>query len=1446
MRKTTLWAGAGLGQLALGIATISMGVATPQFAQAQAVPGAPTNPAANCTWNWDYWLIEDGYVANQIPTNYNPAKNFLTTGANTPAIFNFATTDLGTNQWYTPSVAGTSVGTLDDGDFPTESTSPEDSERFSGVGYFIGEPGTTKTITFTDTGRNDGHVFAVFNSNNEQIVRFPGRDQGPGSETAPAYYAGPPGGTSTDFEADGGVNVGTAWSITLSFTVPNDGEYYLHYIATDENNLIEFATNNACQLPELTTTQSADISDTINDDGTVDVTYTVTLTNSGELNFDDVDLTALLADAAQLGTNLSDVTVDNASAGIANAGFDGTAANDDLITGTTPLDTGETLTVTYTVQINADAVGALPTSVTSTGTLPNGDTVTDVSDNDTADENEGTDGAEIDATEANGSNTTVVALPTTPTAADDTPAPAAPETDVVVDVLGNDTDLGTDGTGDEVPLDAETVSLVVPAGTDPANVTTVDGDVTQLVVPDEGTWTVNPTTGAITFAPEDGFIGDPTPVDYTVEDDNGNLSNEATVTVTYTDPGPEIELVQTVTGISDTNGDGIFGNAGDTILYEYTAENTGDTGLADLVIDDNGLGDLNPAGVSFDDSGIENITLAPDDGPVVVATAEYIIQDGDTGDLETQPTITSTAVALDDAGDVVVDGGDTVPLFDENDDQLDPVTDDSDTGSEPEIPQGGADGSTAVPTAVDTPSTTDTDGTAGNDADEATVVTLPVIAPEISVETSNGDAPIADGGTDTQPPSVAGVEQTITYTITNDGFETLTLDDPVLEAGSTTNITNGDDGVVFGDLSATSLEPGETATFTVTYTPELDGAYDFDIVVPNNDAQDDEDESDYNIAVAGNSEGAPEIDVTSSVSGAMPDGGEDDVGEPIVGEEQTITYTVTNDGTDTLTLENPTISGETNLDGPVTVVNPDVLVLEPGETTTFTVTFTPLEEGEFGFDIVLPNDDADEAPYDIAVIGSASVFDQEALERVLSEDLQNTTELISRSASDISRRAADRLSGHACGQQISDKLSDHPIRFANDKFFIDEANQRILDEIAHLLNQCVSANFIVAGHTDSDESDAYNLVLSQNRVDAVQDALVARGISADRLQAQGFGESRPIATNATEEGQALNRRVEFILVGGDDVATGTGRCGEDSQTIRTLDGAAGNAGGSLTGRYGSEGYNCVTGAYQTLWADLSVIHTEDASTTGRLSFGGSRDRQANGRLFGQFIEGYVSKTDVVDEDVTGEITGVGVHGGLYGANRSEGGLLLSYYGSAAVGRHFFDVVAGTEVDGHYTYGGVFIGGAVGGERVYETLTLAPRVGVDLAYAVAVGSEISIDDVDLDIDPGRYGRIFVETDLTRSVQNGEVELTPRLFCAISGDEDADCGYGASLSYATLADDAQAVWDVMLGYDRIGDTHTTSLNLAHTTPVFDEWGVSRSSVGANINGSVDAAQTVEFRW
>jgi len=59
-----------------------------------------------------------------------------------------------------------------------------------------------------------------------------------------------------------------------------------------------------------------------------------------------------------------------------------------------------------------------------------------------------------------------------------------------------------------------------------------------LIVTGQGTWTVNPVTGAITFTPEAGYTGDPTPVYYTVKDGEGNVSNQALVTIDYNQQPP--------------------------------------------------------------------------------------------------------------------------------------------------------------------------------------------------------------------------------------------------------------------------------------------------------------------------------------------------------------------------------------------------------------------------------------------------------------------------------------------------------------------------------------------------------------------------------------------------------------------------------------------------------------------------------------------------------------------------------------------------------------------------------------------------------------------------------------------------------------------------------------------------------------------------------------------
>lgn len=87
----------------------------------------------------------------------------------------------------------------------------------------------------------------------------------------------------------------------------------------------------------------------------------------------------------------------------------------------------------------------------------------------------------------------------------------------------------------------------------------------------------------------------------------------------------------------------------------------------------------------------------------------------------------------------------------------------------------------------------------------------------------------------------------------------------------------------------------------------------------------------------------------------------------------------------------------------------------------------------------------------------------------------------------------------------------------------------VLDSVALVLQEFNKTLVDIAGHTDSTGSDQYNQLLSQQRASTVAQYLVTRGVTATRLQAVGFGETRPIAGNDTDAGRAANRRVEITL-----------------------------------------------------------------------------------------------------------------------------------------------------------------------------------------------------------------------------------------------------------------------------------------------------------------------------
>ena len=102
------------------------------------------------------------------------------------------------------------------------------------------------------------------------------------------------------------------------------------------------------------------------------------------------------------------------------------------------------------------------------------------------------------------------------------------------------------------------------------------------------------------------------------------------------------------------------------------------------------------------------------------------------------------------------------------------------------------------------------------------------------------------------------------------------------------------------------------------------------------------------------------------------------------------------------------------------------------------------------------------------------------------------------------------------------------VRFATAKADILPESQALIEQMAEMMRKNTGLRVGVEGHTDNTGTPATNMALSTARAKSVTAALVAAGIAAGRLTPAGFGETRPVADNRTEEGRAKNRRVELV------------------------------------------------------------------------------------------------------------------------------------------------------------------------------------------------------------------------------------------------------------------------------------------------------------------------------
>ncbi len=129
------------------------------------------------------------------------------------------------------------------------------------------------------------------------------------------------------------------------------------------------------------------------------------------------------------------------------------------------------------------------------------------------------------------------------------------------------------------------------------------------------------------------------------------------------------------------------------------------------------------------------------------------------------------------------------------------------------------------------------------------------------------------------------------------------------------------------------------------------------------------------------------------------------------------------------------------------------------------------------------------------------------------------------------RQAAEAAQrAEACKQELNEAVKRDVVRFETGSAALKPASTATLDNLVSIYRKCPGAKIEIAGHTDSSGREDKNLELSLQRAAAVRDYFIKAGLPGENFAARGYGEARPVTSNRTERGRALNRRIEFGLI----------------------------------------------------------------------------------------------------------------------------------------------------------------------------------------------------------------------------------------------------------------------------------------------------------------------------
>jgi outer membrane protein OmpA-like peptidoglycan-associated protein len=163
-----------------------------------------------------------------------------------------------------------------------------------------------------------------------------------------------------------------------------------------------------------------------------------------------------------------------------------------------------------------------------------------------------------------------------------------------------------------------------------------------------------------------------------------------------------------------------------------------------------------------------------------------------------------------------------------------------------------------------------------------------------------------------------------------------------------------------------------------------------------------------------------------------------------------------------------------------------------------------------------------------ARMGEARVDERQALQQLANGESERIRILLS--ARDAELEAQKKLAARETERGMVLTLSG--ILFDTGTATLNAGAAPSLDRVSQFMTQYPQTRLIIEGHTDSAGEEMMNLRLSQSRADAVAEALLARGVSRDRVEIIGRGPYMPVASNGTSAGRQQNRRVEMIFSDG--------------------------------------------------------------------------------------------------------------------------------------------------------------------------------------------------------------------------------------------------------------------------------------------------------------------------